>query len=210
MYSYLVVLAIGAAAAVVAATAPASRAKRAVGRRAAHMSLRSSIDAEAFVELARSARARAERVSVDHESERMASAVEQACNSECAAAELVDPHGAAEAYSDAALAAYIASALAYNDAPLGRWAIGASHRAYVAAVHADQCLSERHFWKASRAEEAAVDWIERIRPFAHPELERAEEYPMLTATAGLAPAEALDHPDVLELERTQVERRAED
>lgn len=147
------------------------------------MSLRSSIDAEAFIELARSARSRAERAAADHESKRMADAVEQADASAFLAEEEVNPHGAAEAYTDAALAAYVSSALAYNDAFLGQWAIRASNRAYVAAVCADSHLCARCYWKASRAEEAAVDWIERIRPFARSGSERTAEHPTAAATA---------------------------
>lgn len=208
MYPYLVVLAVGAALAVAAATSPASRSKRAAVRCASPMSLRSSLDAEAFIELARSAQSRAEHAAADHESKRMTAAVEQADASAFSAEEEVNPHGAAEAYTDAALAAYISSALAYNNTFLGQWAIRASNRAYVAAICADSHLCSRCYWKASRAEEAAVDWIERIRPFVRSGSERTGEYATAMATADTSAPGVPGHPDTLD--QVQTEGRAEE
>ncbi|WP_160501988.1 hypothetical protein [Streptomyces sp. BA2] len=206
MYPYLVILAVVAALAVAAATAPASRSKRAAGRSASPMSLRSSIDAEAFVELARSAQSRAESAAAGQESERMAAAVERAGTSLSAAKEEQEPRGAAEAYTDTALSAYITSTLAYNDSFLGQWAIRASNRAYLAAVCADSHLCIRCYWKATRAEDAAVEWIERIRPFVRSDSERAADYPTALATVDPSGAAAPGYPDTLD--RVQPEGRA--
>lgn len=208
MYPYLVVLAVVAAVAVAAATAPASRSKRAAGRRASPMSLRSSIDAEAFIELARSAQSRAERAAAGHESKRMAAAVEQAETSAFLAEEERDPRLAAEAYTDTALSAYITSALAHNKTFLGQWAIRASSRAYVAAVCADNHPCERCYWKASRAEEAAVGWIERIRPFVRTESERTGEAPTVLTTVRASDTRAPGFADTLD--RVHLESRAEE
>lgn len=187
MYPYLMIIAAGATlVAVVAAIAPGRRSKRTKQRCASHGALHSLADAQDFTELARSAQARADRVAMSHESERMAAAVEQASASACAAGEEIDPDRAVEAYADAALAAYIASALAFRDATLGQWVIRASSRAYVAALCAGRHPCDRCYLKAHRAEEAAVDWIERIRPLTGAESEAGQS---ATTTTGIAEAE---------------------